>query len=163
MTSRKEIHFSEWLESMHKDVECTFGILKGRWRILKTGIRIHGLTEAVRIWKTYCAFHNWLLETDGLDKKWEEEIPSWWKGQAGKHDPEEAAQIWAIGWLCNPSKVRLHNTTGMGPGDNCDGGEVSGDDEVFGEDDEEEVPQLPVGHCDIQSVRSMTMRAFRLK
>ena len=41
-TSRKEIRFSGWLEALRKDVECTFGILKGRWRILKTGIRIHG-------------------------------------------------------------------------------------------------------------------------
>ena len=31
------IRMSKWLESMRKDVECTFGILKGRWRILKTG------------------------------------------------------------------------------------------------------------------------------
>ena len=26
--------WSRWVESMRKDVECTFGILKGRWRIL---------------------------------------------------------------------------------------------------------------------------------
>ena len=37
-TSRLELRFSQWLESMRKDVECTFGIMKGRWRILKTGI-----------------------------------------------------------------------------------------------------------------------------
>ncbi|KAI2488756.1 Plant transposon protein [Fragilaria crotonensis] len=40
--NRLELRFSQWLlESMRKDVECTFGILKGRWRILKTGIRLH--------------------------------------------------------------------------------------------------------------------------
>lgn len=27
---RKELRFSQWLESMRKDVECTFGILKKR-------------------------------------------------------------------------------------------------------------------------------------
>ena len=27
-----EIQWSKWLESMRKDVECTFGILKGSWR-----------------------------------------------------------------------------------------------------------------------------------
>ena len=43
---RKEIRWSEWLESLRKDVECTFGIMKGRWRILKSGIRLHG-TDAV--------------------------------------------------------------------------------------------------------------------
>ena len=31
-----EIGWSKWLESMRKDVECTFGIMKGRWRMLKT-------------------------------------------------------------------------------------------------------------------------------
>jgi hypothetical protein len=30
-----ETRWSKWLESMRKDVQCTFGILKGRWRILK--------------------------------------------------------------------------------------------------------------------------------
>lgn len=29
-TSRNEVRFSDWLESIRKDVECTFGILKGR-------------------------------------------------------------------------------------------------------------------------------------
>ena len=28
--NRSEIRFSQWLESLRKDVECTFGILKGR-------------------------------------------------------------------------------------------------------------------------------------
>ena len=71
-TNRAEIRFSSWLESMRKDVECTFGILKGRWRILKTGIRLKGTDVADKIWKTCCALHNWLLEIDGLDKCWEQ-------------------------------------------------------------------------------------------
>jgi hypothetical protein len=33
-----EIRWSKWLESMRKDVECTLGISKGRWRILKSGV-----------------------------------------------------------------------------------------------------------------------------
>ena len=53
--------WSEWLESMRKDVECTFGILKGRWRILKSGIRLHGVDVADNIWMTCCALHNLLL------------------------------------------------------------------------------------------------------
>ena len=37
---RDEIRFSEWIESMRKDVGCTFGILKGRWRVLRYGIKL---------------------------------------------------------------------------------------------------------------------------
>jgi hypothetical protein len=61
-SSRVEIRFSAWLESMRKDVECTFGILKGRWRILKTGIRLSGVDSADKIFLTCCALHNSLLE-----------------------------------------------------------------------------------------------------
>jgi hypothetical protein len=47
-SSRTELRSSSWLESMRKDVECTFGILKGRWRILKTGIRLMELSVRTR-------------------------------------------------------------------------------------------------------------------
>ena len=61
-TSRTEKDWTENLESFRKDVECTFGILKGRWRILKSGIRLQKAEHIVRIWKTCCALHNMLLE-----------------------------------------------------------------------------------------------------
>jgi hypothetical protein len=85
--------WSEWIESMRKDVECTFGILKGRWRILKTGIRLHGTKPANHIFKTCCALHNWLLEIDGLDNEWDRGVPSEWEGSLGQHhvsDPQTA-------------------------------------------------------------------------
>jgi len=47
-----EIRWSKWLESMRKDVECTFSILKGRWRILKAGVRIHGVDGVDDVWLT---------------------------------------------------------------------------------------------------------------
>jgi hypothetical protein len=65
-----EICWSKWLESMRKDVECTFGILKGKWRILKSGVRIYGVDLVDHVWFTCCALHNWLLEVDGLTEKW---------------------------------------------------------------------------------------------
>ena len=49
-----EIRWSKWLESMHKDVECTFGILKGRRQILKAGVRIHGVDGVDDVWLTMC-------------------------------------------------------------------------------------------------------------
>jgi Plant transposon protein len=65
-----ELKFSEMLESMRKDVECTFGILKGRWRYLKTGMRIHDIEGMDNIWCTCCALHNMLLDVDGLANDW---------------------------------------------------------------------------------------------
>jgi hypothetical protein len=65
-----DIRFSKWLESMRKDVECAFGILKGRFRILKTGVRVHGVEATDKIWLTCCALHNFVLEADGLNEQW---------------------------------------------------------------------------------------------
>ncbi|KAG7355367.1 DDE superfamily endonuclease [Nitzschia inconspicua] len=78
--TRAQYRFSKWLESMRKDVECTFGILKGRWRVLKSEIRVHGTDKSDMMWKTCCALHKWLLEIDGLDK----DYTSDWEGELGE-------------------------------------------------------------------------------
>ena len=85
-SSVKEKRWSKWAESMRKDVECTFGILKGRWRILKTGIRLHSIGVVDDIWFTCCAFHNMLLEVDGLDVRWKEGVRSPYEGELGLHE-----------------------------------------------------------------------------
>ena len=87
--SRAEIRFSSWLESLRKDVECTFGILKGRWRVLKTGIRIHGTEGPDKVFLTCCALHNKLLDIDGLDKQWEQGVPSIWSTEYDNDDGDE--------------------------------------------------------------------------
>ena len=62
-------------------MECTFGILKGRFRVLKSGIRMSGTECADNIFLTCCALHNWLLEIDGLDVQWREGAASDWEGE----------------------------------------------------------------------------------
>ena len=57
---------------MRKDVECTFGILKGRFTILRHGIRLNSIAQCDKVWKTCCALHNKLLFIDGMDKGWDE-------------------------------------------------------------------------------------------
>ena len=89
----KEIRFSEWLESIRKDVECTFGILKGRFRILKTGIRIHGIEATDKIWLTCCALHNMLLDIGGLDCQWDNGIATDWEGELGEHNSGNVANF----------------------------------------------------------------------
>lgn len=81
-----EARWSKWAESMRKDVECTFGILKGRFRILKTGIRLHSFTTMDNIWFTCCALHNMLLEIDGLALNWAAGVRSDYEGVLGQHD-----------------------------------------------------------------------------
>ena len=51
-TTYPEIRFSEWLESMRKDVECAFGILKGRFTILRYGTRFQSITRCDQLWLT---------------------------------------------------------------------------------------------------------------
>ena len=68
---RDEIRWYEWMESMRKDVECAFGILKGRWRILKTGVCLHSTQAVDQVCLTCCAFHNILLKIDGLYDPWD--------------------------------------------------------------------------------------------
>ena len=111
---RKEIRWSEWIESMRKDVECTFGILKGRWRILKTGIRLHSIECVDRIWLTCCAFHNMLLEIDGLDQQWDgiRNTTSEWEGELGNLAPEDIP--FAIRRINDPSLLREYDSSSIG-------------------------------------------------
>ena len=73
------IRFSEWLESMRKDVECLFGIMKGRFCILRYGFRFKSIATCDMMWLTCCSLHNILLEVDGLDKNWENGVRSDWE------------------------------------------------------------------------------------
>jgi hypothetical protein len=59
--------WSKKLESLRKDVECTYGILKGRFRILKYGIRCTDPEKVNDIVFTCMTLHNMLLEWDRLD------------------------------------------------------------------------------------------------
>lgn len=116
--SYKQMRWSKWIESMRKDVECTFGILKGRWRILKVGFRIKGdkkgLETVDNTWKTCCALHNWLLEVDGLDESW--------TGEWGDHDPQDVKRTidlinQRLNSNPNPNKGdKAYDCSGMGAG-----------------------------------------------
>ena len=70
-SSIAEIRWSQWLESMRKDVECTFGIMKKRFSILDKGIDIKRIEEADQVVLTCCALHNLLLKIDDRDGAWE--------------------------------------------------------------------------------------------
>ena len=106
---------------MQKDVECTFRILKGRWRILKSGVRLHGVDAVDSVWFTCCALHNWLLEIDGLTEEWVGvvcKVVSERGGDLGCLDYE------GVLWRCQNALARLSanldprnfGLLGLGPG-----------------------------------------------
>ena len=61
------MYYHKWskrVESIRKDVECFFGILKKRFEIIHHGIRLRSATQMDCVVKTCCTFHNQLLEYD---------------------------------------------------------------------------------------------------
>ena len=59
-----EQKWSRRIESVRKDVERTFGILKGRFEILRTQSRVHKVECMDNVWMTCCALHNIIHDFD---------------------------------------------------------------------------------------------------
>ncbi len=151
-TSYAEMRFSKWLESMRKDVECTFGILKGRFRILKTGIPLHGVEVCDCVWKTCCALHNFLLEEDGLDECWD---AMRYLGEEGHHHSDDVSYFTA-----GASNSPLYDTSGMGVG--SDFVLANGDLSTDWEGDQDVEDALDDNNS-VREVHKMSMRMFRAK
>jgi hypothetical protein len=61
-------YFSVKIESIRKDVECVFGILKKRWRILDYGIQFRNIHLVEKVFVVCCMLHNnMLLEMESTD------------------------------------------------------------------------------------------------
>ena len=158
-TKRTEIRFSQWLESMRKDVECTFGVLKGRWRVLKSGIRLCGLKEADKMWKTCCALHNLLLEVDGLDDLWADGVAPEWQQGMGEHDADGRNHIpQSIRRLLSPAQARNCDASAMGRGNDFERGTDQQQQQLAVDNNTAETDSEG---CII--VRKMSLQAFRNK
>lgn len=59
--STRKCYFSSHVESVRKDKECVFGILKKRWKILDSGIRFRDITVVDKIFVLCCILHNIML------------------------------------------------------------------------------------------------------
>lgn len=86
-----EALWSRWVESVRKDVECTFGILKDRFRCLKLPIYYQDKDVIDNMFFTCCILHNILLHIDGYDVRWEKGVN--WAGQDGEHDQYDLPSI----------------------------------------------------------------------
>jgi hypothetical protein len=49
------------LESVQKDIECTFGILKKRWKVLNHGFKFCKMEQCKKVFIACCILHNFLL------------------------------------------------------------------------------------------------------
>lgn len=66
--------WSEFAESVRKDVECSFGILKKRFQFLKNAITWHRKSDIDNAVFSCVILHNMLHEFNGYDVRWEAEI-----------------------------------------------------------------------------------------
>jgi hypothetical protein len=87
--STKEMYWSEWMESVRKDVECTFGIIKSRFRIIWNGIFYQKQETVEQIFLTCCMLHNIILgyDADG-STEWESAV-NWEDLYPAEHLPED--------------------------------------------------------------------------
>ncbi|CAM9797587.1 unnamed protein product, partial [Discosporangium mesarthrocarpum] len=60
-------NWSDQLESVRKDFECLFRIIKSRWRILKLPLQFHTREAIDEHFITCCVLQNMLHAWDGLD------------------------------------------------------------------------------------------------
>ena len=161
-----EIRWSKWLESMRKDVECTFGILKGRWRILKSGVRIYGVDSVDHIWFTCCALHNWLLEVDGLTHKWVggvQIITSDWDGEMGyaDYDGVRVDVPNALARLSTNLDPRNYDSSGLGPGLDVVDETRTMMNRDLGESEEATTREMDIGGDRVRHVRHLSLAVFR--
>ena len=94
---------------------------KGEWRILKSGVRLHGVVALDSVWFTCCALHNWLIEIDGVTEEWVggvRKVVSEWEGDLGCLDykgvPVEVPN--ALARLSANLDPRNFDSSGLGPG-----------------------------------------------
>ena len=81
--SRRHVRvWSKALESVRKDVECTFGIMKGRFRILKLPIEFHHEQMIDYLFYTCAYLHNRIMRYQGFGEVWQDD--SDWVGHAGR-------------------------------------------------------------------------------
>ena len=95
--SRRHIKaWSKALESVRKDVECTFGMMKGRFRILKLPFECQHEQHIDYVFYTCAYLHNRVLRYNGFDEVWQNDED--WTGQAGRFPSD----------LCGTRHVHAH-------------------------------------------------------
>ena len=143
-----------------------FGILKGRWRILKSGVRISGVDSVDCIWFTCCALHNWLLDIDGLSEKWVggvQQCNSNWEGELGGLDDGVHKDVPnALTRLSENQDAWNFDLSGLGPGlDVISETRTIFTQEIRDDAGDEVLKQICVGKDRVQHVQFLSLAVFR--
>jgi hypothetical protein len=72
-TDEDEVRWSKHLESVRKDVECAFGSLKVRFKILKLPLMYRDVEHVDNVFYSCAILHNMLLRWDGRELMEEDE------------------------------------------------------------------------------------------
>jgi hypothetical protein len=142
-----------------------FGILKGRWRILKTGIQLHNTEIVDNIWMTCCALHNMLLDVDGFSAGWENGVPSQWESESGQFDEIDVPA--SIRKLIDPNGI---NPRAVCTFDTCYCGYMDVDDDAKGDYNESQSQHNNNNDHDVEielrnersiSINNISLKRFR--
>lgn len=107
--------FTEWIEAVRKNVECFFGILKSRYRLLKNAVRYHDIKVINDAFRTCCVVHNMIIQynldpnadwncincVDDLSKQQE---------QAVEEEEQEEKKMMEIKLTMDSSEMRMMTT-----------------------------------------------------
>jgi hypothetical protein len=77
-SNRQELLWSEWMESVRKDVECFFRAIKSRFNFFRNGILYTSPELIQNAFKTAAILHNMLLAYDGLWTECENSTSNFW-------------------------------------------------------------------------------------
>ena len=103
-----EALFSERVESVRKDVECVFGIMKKRWRMLRVPFLVETRTQITDVFKMCACLHNMLMRHDGRDDMGAEE------------DDWKAADLASDEWRTHVERVQRTRRNAHGDADMFD-------------------------------------------
>ncbi len=77
--THSQLHWAEYLESVRKDVECFFGVMKARWWLLRNAARYHDPETVGNAFRMAAILHNMLLAYDGLITECGNNTESFWE------------------------------------------------------------------------------------
>ena len=114
--SSQKGYFSAKIESVRKDVECVFGIIKKRWRILDYGIRFRDMKYVEKAFTVCCMLHNDMLtemESRDCDVRVGRGAPLpgdgiWLRGDERQFDDEGEDADLAFLWASRREKLAEH-------------------------------------------------------